>query len=247
MVVLKPRSISVTSWANETRWNSRIVMGARVYKLASAIESAVKVVSESPVKVDADKAKAVMDRLLDFQELSELKDICDLLEPAAILTHSLGGSTYSTISSVFPKVHGYALAPPLKPNATKPTRDLHEKLRDQVKARFVVTKIPEAILVAMFLNPGCFSFPFFDGDSQFLIEAKNLALSAVLELAMEIEARTPSEPALPTKKKSWKDIHSNKPNNTPQSKARLEFTDYFDTITNDVDICASALDNPQEY
>ena len=234
--------------SNETRWNSRIVMGARVFKLASEIKDAINVVCGSPVKVDEAKAKAARNRLLDFQELSELKDICDLLEPAAALTHSLGGSTYSTVSSVYPKVHGYALAPPLKKNATKPARDLHEKLTKQVETRFVVTKIPEAILVAMFLNPGCFSFSFFDGDSQFLTEAKNLALSALLELAMEIEARTPSVPAAtPTKKKSWRDVHNNKSNNTPQSKARLEFSDYFNTITSDIHTYASALDNPQDY
>ncbi|KAF9122064.1 hypothetical protein BG015_005662, partial [Linnemannia schmuckeri] len=112
-------------------------MGARIYKLSNEIESAIDVVSGSSVKVDADKAKAVKNHLLDFQGLSELNDVYELLQPTAALTHSLGGSKYPTISSVYPKVHGYALAPPLRPQATKPTRDLHKDLTDQVVARFV--------------------------------------------------------------------------------------------------------------
>ncbi|KAG0282884.1 hypothetical protein BGZ96_012736 [Linnemannia gamsii] len=135
--------------SNETHWGSRIVMGASVYKLASEIKDAIEVVCGSSVKVDADKAKTVKNYLLDYQQLRELKDICDILQPATTLTHSLGKSTYSTVFSVYPTVHGYALAPPLEPNTTEPARDLHKKLTDQIKTRFVTTKIPEAILVAI--------------------------------------------------------------------------------------------------
>ncbi|KAG0287744.1 hypothetical protein BGZ96_008374, partial [Linnemannia gamsii] len=181
-------------------------MGARVYKLSNDIESAVDVVSESSVKVDADKAKAV---------------------------------------------HGFALAPPLRPDTTKPARDLHKDLTDQVEARFVVDTIPDATLVAIFLNPGCFDFTFFDGDSQHLIKAKDLALSALLELALDIEKKTPSEPVTPPKTKphSWKDIHHSKLTNTrtPLAKARAEFMEYYDTVTGDTKTYAAALDSPQNY
>ncbi|KAF8940820.1 hypothetical protein BGZ47_007598 [Haplosporangium gracile] len=77
-----------------------IAVGVRVYKLTAEIRNAVEVVSRSLVKVDADKHWAVMNCLLNQQELHELKNVYNFLNPAADLTHFVGGSKYPTMSSV---------------------------------------------------------------------------------------------------------------------------------------------------
>lgn len=233
------------SKSNETRWNSRMVMGARVHKLSAEIKGAVDVVSRSLVKTDSDKAKAAKENLLSNQELCELKDVCELLEPAAALTHSLGGSKYPTISSVYPKVHGYALAPPLKPCATNPVLDLHEDLTSQVETRFVVDAIPDATLVAMFFNPGCFDFPLFAVDSPFLIKAKDHAWAALLELAMEVEATTPATPI--KAQHSWKDVFGAATKQTPRSRAQAELDMYFEMVIENPTAFAKALDTPHVF
>ncbi|KAG0361604.1 hypothetical protein BGX24_005320, partial [Mortierella sp. AD032] len=219
------------SKSNETRWNSRMVMGARVHKLSAEIKDAVDVVSRSLVKTDSDKANAAKENLLSNQELCELKDVCELLEPAAALTHSLGGSKYPTISSVYPKVHGYALAPPLKPCATKPALDLQEDLTSQVETRFVVDAIPDATLVAMFL--------ILDAS---IFHSKDHAWAALLELAIEVEATTPATPI--KAQRSWKDVFGTANKQTPRSRAQAELDMYFEMAIENPTVFTKALDTP---
>lgn len=175
--------------STETRWNSRLTLGLRVLKLAEEIEDAVGSIVESSVKADADKAKEIKPLLLNPQELQDFQDVCDVLKPAADLTHFIGASKYPTISSVYAKVDG--LVPPLGPLVTETARALHQDLELQIKSRFPSSEIPNATLVAMFLNPGCFSTELFTAPSEYLDKAKGLTRRALLTLARE----TDSQPA----------------------------------------------------
>ncbi|KAG0196126.1 hypothetical protein BGX33_002051 [Mortierella sp. NVP41] len=92
----------------------------RVHKLAAEIVDAVEVVSWSSIKIDADKARTAKNGLLNQQELRGLKDVCNLLDPAAALTHFVGA------------------------------RVLYAALMDQILARFLVDGIPDTTVIAMF-------------------------------------------------------------------------------------------------
>ncbi|KAF9913881.1 hypothetical protein FBU30_002985, partial [Linnemannia zychae] len=220
-------------------------MALRVHKLSVSIEAAVDIISRSSVKIDSNKAKAVKSCVLSSQELNELKDICDLLEPAAPLTHSLGGSRCPAISSVYPRIHGYALFPPITSCTTLPARELHTDLKNQVGARFDVDTIPDATLIAMFLNPGCFSFSIFDIDSQFLTKAKDLTRKALLELAQELDAETIAAPV--PDQASFRDILTRRSRSKNESKALAELDEYFASCVEESNLFDSALNVPQTF
>ncbi|KAF9114343.1 hypothetical protein BGX30_006644, partial [Mortierella sp. GBA39] len=102
-----------------------------------------------------------------------------------------------------------------------------------------------ATLVAMFLNPGCFDFRLLGVDSPFLIKARDLVQTALLELSTEIEAATPAEPV--RAQRSWQDIVDSSTNKTPRSRAQDELSRYFKMVIEDPKSFVDALDAPQVF
>lgn len=101
----------------------------------------------------------------------------------------------------------------------------------------------------MFLNPGCFAFLMFEVDPPFLIRAKDLAWSSLLEVATEVA--TEVETAIPAElvkaQPSWKDIVNSTIKHMPRSRAHTELDKYLKMVIEDPSTFASALDAPQVF
>jgi len=76
-----------------------------------------------------------------------------LLEPAAAFTHWAGGTTNPTISQVYPWIH--SMLPVLESFVTTEARELHGNLDALLKDMWSLKDIPNAMLVAIYLNPTC--------------------------------------------------------------------------------------------
>ncbi|KAF9082757.1 hypothetical protein BGX29_003636 [Mortierella sp. GBA35] len=79
-------SKSASAFFKRCEQDSRLILGARVHKLAAEIVDAVEVVSRSSIKIDADKARTAKNGLLNQQELRGLKDIHDVVPPLDLYT-----------------------------------------------------------------------------------------------------------------------------------------------------------------
>ncbi|KAG0214989.1 hypothetical protein BGX33_001604 [Mortierella sp. NVP41] len=219
--------------ATETRWNSRLTLMRRVHELAGEMVGALEVVIASSVQTEVDRATNMKAGLLSEQERRDLKDLCNLLTPAAKLTHEIGGSKYPTISSAYPKIYG--LLPALTSFTTGPAQE--------IGFRFTVDEMPDVTFVSMFLNPGCFDFELFHRDSNFLAEAKKLAEDALLKMAKVFL------PPLVVDDDPLDDVDSADEllEEKPEDVVSHEINRYCETMLKDPKKRFKYLDTPQEF
>lgn len=225
----------------ETRWNSRLTMGGRVHQLAGEMAAAVETVIRNSTPADMTKAIGMRSKLLKEQELLELKEICDLLQPAGDFTHLVGGSSYPTISTVYPKAHMLALFPAL--HTTEPAKAMHKSLTKHVKARFFIDNIPNATLIAMYLNPGCYQYKFFGAESVHLTQAKALAQDALRLLVEEVGDDLVALASDGKKNDEMEELFGD----SKEDKARNELKVYNALAIKNPEMTAKYLDRPEDF
>ncbi|KAF9929142.1 hypothetical protein FBU30_001819 [Linnemannia zychae] len=173
--------------STDTRWNSRLVLGMRILKLADEIKTVVDSLADSIVATDAKRAKAIKPSLLSPEERLEFTRICEMLKPAASLTHRIGASKCPTISTYYAEIYNIFSTPVL--HTSEATKSLQKDLKSQIMLRFPYTDIPNAALIAMYLNPGYFNSGLFKTEPQYLSAAKDLTQKALLHLARDVDTQ----------------------------------------------------------
>ncbi|KAG0227104.1 hypothetical protein BGW41_003964 [Actinomortierella wolfii] len=98
--------------------------------------------------------------LLTPLEFESLEEIIKILEPAATFTDWVGGARYPAISQVYPKVH--SMLPQIDLFKTEAAKQLHAGLDDFINDTWSLKSIPDAVLLATYLNPACAAYPMFD-------------------------------------------------------------------------------------
>jgi hypothetical protein len=141
--------------SNATRWNSKFLMVERVYQYKPMLEATAEELQQKREvpKEERKKFKEFQDKMLSAEEFDVLEEIIELLRPAAEFTHWVGGSDYSTISQVYEKVH--RLLPPVTTLQTEDAQQMHMHLKHLIDSAWPLDNISDAMLVAMYFNPGC--------------------------------------------------------------------------------------------
>lgn len=137
-----------------THWNSFFDMASRVLRIIDAIPLAHNNMP-SATSMDQSKCRELGELLLNNNEIKALQELITLLEPAATFTHWAGGTTNPTISQVYPQIH--SMLPALESFTTAQARGLHGNLDALLKDLWSFDDIPDAMLVAIYLNPACAS------------------------------------------------------------------------------------------
>jgi hypothetical protein len=150
-----------------------------------------------------------------------------------------------TLSSVYAKVYG--LAPPLGPLVIEAARTLHGDLELQIKSRFPFSENPNATLVAMFLNPGCFCTQLFTEPSAYLEEAKGLTRRALLTLARETDGQPASVSVLGSAPIVAGGALARLRSTTYMYRAEQESTRYTQAIFEDPAAFGNFLDTPHAF
>ncbi|KAF9127860.1 hypothetical protein BG015_004469, partial [Linnemannia schmuckeri] len=118
--------------------------------LRPAAEELLKLKS---TKEEMTKYQEFKKNLLSEEEVDVLQEVTKLLCPAAKFTHWIGGSGYSTISQVYALAHNILGASDVY--KTGPAIALYEVLESFIKLAWPEDDIPDAMLLAMYFNPGC--------------------------------------------------------------------------------------------
>ncbi|KAF9580974.1 hypothetical protein BGW38_002179, partial [Lunasporangiospora selenospora] len=209
-------------------------------KLVEAIKATHRAMIEGSRDEKA-KGAELGKMLLDDHEVDTLREFVSLLQPAANFTHWAGSVQNPTVSQLYPKL--YSLLPEVTSFATEAVRTLHGLLERRIKESWALKEIPDAVLVAFFLNPAQHSHKLLietlsDGETLY-DKAKRLIKKAIMDYLQEKDTAHPSKNVVDKATLAALNLQLH------QFRAGYALA-AFELYTNQVD-CTSYQDSPQDF
>lgn len=148
-----------------TRWNSQYMMMERVIKLADAIRMARQNIVQSDYTPEARRQVRKLDTMmLEEDDLQVVKDLVTVLKPMYIFTMQVGSGKIPAVSLLYPWVYDEVnnLGDAVNAIESAAAVNLRTRLVDHIRVRWPLDRIPDAVAIATFLNPGLKKHPLFD-------------------------------------------------------------------------------------
>lgn len=179
-----------TQVKNDTRWNSRYEMLKRILDLNIYINMTVRHFNRYPSQLPSHiKLLHIKECALSQVEIDTLRELKDLMAPAAEFTNSIGSSAIPTSSLIYTTVRN--LLPPLQNFNTTIAKAVHVALDQHIKRTWNLNKDSpaiDAILISMYLNPAILQDRIWDepnGDSTHRTKAESLIITKIEEVMMK--------------------------------------------------------------
>lgn len=162
---LNPAAPTVTFLIHcRTRWNSKYDMANRVARLLPAIDATVARISDPTAAAELREiAPKATGKTLTEEEVTTLRELLHVLQAVYYFTIYVSKDLTPIISTLYPTIHDL-LVQVGTPHGNATVEKFRVVFVQEVRRRFSPQNIPDAVLVATYLNPAVNNHPFFEGE-----------------------------------------------------------------------------------
>ncbi|KAG0199944.1 hypothetical protein BGX28_006872 [Mortierella sp. GBA30] len=144
----------------ETRWKSAYIMAKRIVDLPKAIFKMQTLQSQPDATADMKSFwKNNQGLFLNENQLACLEEILCVLRPASVFTEAMCENG-PAVTDLYPMIHKILTDGPVLSTADEIS--LRAAFEEELRKNFSVIEIPNTILIATFLSPGCVQHPLFE-------------------------------------------------------------------------------------